>query len=313
MNFDILHKKKLRLLVVGDIMVDWFSVCCQNRKSAEIDGYILDVEQDFFVLGGAANVYNNLKGFACNVVLAGAVGKDYFGKLVKKSLSDLTYIMHTDYTTVKHRYYVNNKQVTRVDKDKYFKFDKHTYDKFITKIQNDIKNFDAVLISDYNKGFCDEKLINDLALTCKKNNIKLYIDSKKDNITAFKNVYLLKVNEKEFYNLYHKSYKETSPDEITKSLVDNNINNLLLTLGDKGMIIYNANNQVFSCNAQTIENADVIGAGDVAFSSFAFADVAGLHCHESLQFANLCAGFSVSFPFTKSIEIDEFKKWLEKR
>ena len=105
------------ILVVGDIMVDYFTYCKPIKKSAEVDINVCNIINEEYSLGGAANVWNNIKGFDVNCILCGAIGKDTFGDFVETNINDNNLIIYNEKTTTKHRFYENNKQVFRIDQD----------------------------------------------------------------------------------------------------------------------------------------------------------------------------------------------------
>jgi bifunctional ADP-heptose synthase (sugar kinase/adenylyltransferase) len=134
----------------------------------------------------------------------------------------------------------------------------------------ELKNYDAIVISDYNKGFITEKLIIELKIKNKKN-IPVFVDSKKTNLKIFDNFYV-KVNEKEFAN--------------AKSIPENN---LIVTLGAQGA---RWENKIYT--SEEVEVFDVCGAGDVFLSSFVYGMIFYKNPVKSIMFANRCASLSVT-------------------
>ena len=115
-----MYKYSPDILVVGDVMLDHYLIGLTNRISPEAPVPIVDIIEEKWVLGGAANVANNLISIRSNVTLAGIIGKDENGYRLKniireKGINDL--ILESSYrrTTTKSRVISTNQQLVRID------------------------------------------------------------------------------------------------------------------------------------------------------------------------------------------------------
>ena len=296
------------ILVVGDIMVDYFTYCKPIKKSAEVDINVCNIINEEYSLGGAANVWNNIKGFDVNCILCGAIGKDTFGDFVETNINDNNLIIYNEKTTTKHRFYENNKQVFRIDQDIICNFSNQQYSNVLSKINN--MSLDAIIISDYRKGFCQKDFVENIIKIANNKNIFVSVDSKDTDISKFSNANLLKINKQEYLNLQKKEFDINDVNNIQKFLTKHNIKNLLVTLGEQGMTLVNHKGKVYSTNSIFVNNADVIGAGDCVLSSYTVGVLNNLSPIECLTLATNCASYCVSKIGTESFSIEKYKREL---
>lgn len=294
-----------QILIVGDIIVDAFYFCGSNKKSAEVNIPIAFLESQELRLGGASNVWNNIKGLNVNATLCGSIGRDKYGKFIKDNLKNSSILTQSKKTTTKHRYYVNNKQIFRLDDDYICNHGKQVYDNLLDKIKK--LDIDAIIISDYLKGFCKEYFITNLMNLARKNKIFVAVDSKCKIISKYNGANLLKINKHEFQHIFNKQFSLDNLEDVRSFLIKNNIEKLLITLGEDGMVLVD-NKNVIIANAKAIKNADVIGAGDCVISSYLVAHLNSFSDKDCLNFACQCAEYCVSKIGTKNFNINEYKK-----
>lgn len=152
----------------------------------------------------------------------------------------------------------------RVDKEK-------TLDKWDMITPDPIDSYDAIVISDYGKGFVDyahiEKLREDFRGP-------MFLDTKKTDLAAFNNIFV-KINELEY----------NRRDSIN--------NQLIVTLGDRGAMYKVFNHEEYYC-APEVEVFDVCGAGDTFLSAFAYKYLQTESVSSSMDFAIMAASKTVS-------------------
>ena len=166
--------------VIGDLMLDQYHIGSVSRVSPEAPVQILDVEQSYWTLGGAANVAHNLikLGSDSKVRLMGAVGDDESGARLIKMLKEmdvdtsLVRIINGRKTTVKTRFLAGQKQLLRVD----YQQNDNVFESFLPDITNDI---DVVIFSDYDYGVINRSMINHIT---SRSNIKTIADPKFKNL-----------------------------------------------------------------------------------------------------------------------------------
>ena len=176
MSYDF---SKLKVLVIGDFMIDEYIFGSSKRMSPEAPVPVLIPEETQVLPGGAGNVVLNLHALGANVSCLGYVGNDYAGNKLKQLLNEkkinTEQLFLTDYkTTIKKRFISNDKQVLRVDSEE-------IVNDWIPNISYDFSNYDLIILSDYNKGV----LNNDWFTRINFKNI--FVDPKKDNFSFYSN------------------------------------------------------------------------------------------------------------------------------
>ena len=153
----IANFKDARVLVVGDLILDEFLWGDVSRISPEAPVPVVWVKKESFMPGGASNVANNLSSLGARVYLAGVVGDDERGAILKGELEqrgvDTTGIVVDDSrpTILKTRVVAQHQQVVRIDKERVDPLGPNVAAKLVRYIESVIKDMDAVIIEDYGK------------------------------------------------------------------------------------------------------------------------------------------------------------------
>jgi D-beta-D-heptose 7-phosphate kinase/D-beta-D-heptose 1-phosphate adenosyltransferase len=188
----------MNIIIIGDIMLDINQNSVIERNASESVIPIYDILDVNYILGGAANVALNLTKLETNVELISVIGNDQFGKIIKNILQDngvnnKLFIDNDRKTTQKNRIFVENKLKVRYDieqtNDISFTLEEEVLNYILEK-----KNIDAIIISDYDKGFITENLCQNVINYANNNNIFTFIDPKIKNYLKYKNCFLLKPN-----------------------------------------------------------------------------------------------------------------------
>ena len=185
-----------RIAVIGDMMLDGYYWGDVKRFSPEAPVPVLEVEEEFFRFGGAANV-------ALNPIPIGVIGDDNFGAIFSSLLNeskisaDGILIDDSRPTTTKTRVIADSQHVVRIDKEskEYLntKMEGEIFD-YVKKIINDL---DGIILQDYNKGVLSESLITKIVSEANEMNKLITVDPKFDNFWSYKNVTVFKPNRKE--------------------------------------------------------------------------------------------------------------------
>ena len=144
------------ILVIGDVMLDQYVSGSTDRLSPEAPVPVVKIDSQFSVLGGAANVANNLAALGANVSLLGVVGRDDNARIVNELLEAkgiANQLLDEDiFTTVKTRVISRNQQMVRVDREEVFSDE----DAFVNHLSGVLSFFQgsAIIVSDYAKGVC---------------------------------------------------------------------------------------------------------------------------------------------------------------
>lgn len=306
------NAKNKKVAVIGDVMLDRFFWGSVSRISPEAPVPVIDVEEESFHLGGAANVAKNLSSLGLIPVLFGILGDDNSGKIFYEIatsngiIADGLYMDKNRPTTVKTRIIGNNQHIARIDREVRDKISLDAEDFILTKLK-DIKDLAAIILEDYNKGLLTESLINSIIIFSLDNNIPVFVDPKSENFFSYRKCTLFKPNRKEAANALRMNLK-TKDDIITagKKLLEKiECKNVLITLGSEGMYLFEDNGNIYSVPTFARKVADVSGAGDTTIATLCAGWVGGASVKDASALANYAAGLVVEKPGIVSVDINE--------
>lgn len=306
------------ILVVGDVILDQYIQGSVSRISPEAPVPVVLEKERFYVPGGAANVAHNLAGLGVKVTLAGRIGQDEEGRIFKSALQKQkinTRAIFSDKrlpTILKTRVIAQHQQVVRVDREKSnLKGDNAIITKIKTYIKNHIKAYDAIVISDYGKGLITPEMIDFLMRLASENNVVVTVDPKVEHFTYYSNVTAITPNLTEAENAIRnikvtESSRKRLKINFDKLVTDEQINEagnkllaylkldcLLITLGERGMRVFQKNKPVHAISTKAIEVYDVSGAGDAVIAVFTLGIACGLTKIQAAELANIAAGIVV--------------------
>lgn len=309
------NSKEKKVAVIGDIMLDRYFWGNVTRVSPEAPVPVIDIEKESFHLGGAANVANNLFSLGVDPVLCGVVGDDNTGNIFKSIAQSKgmnikgIYVDKTRPTTVKTRIIGNNQQIARLDREIRKDIDEKA-EKFILKNLTELSELSGIIFEDYNKGTISEKMIKRIIDFAKAEDIPVFVDPKFNNFFAFEDVFVMKPNKKEAQNALGMNL-ETKEDILKagKILLERlNCNNVLLTLGSKGMMLFESGGKISSIPTIARQVADVSGAGDTAIATLSVSIAGGADIKEAASISNYASGAVCELPgivsITKEMIID---------
>ena len=300
--------QKIRVLVVGDVMLDQFIWGSVSRISPEAPVPVLDFARESFMPGGAANVARNLVSLATPTELFGAIGNDDAARKLLKLLGeqkigcDGLVKNPARHTSVKTRIVAHQQQVVRVDRETRSGLDEKTTASLLAEFRNKITRADAVIVGDYGKGVVTQPLLNDVKQICSARGIWLSLDPKPVHHLNLNGLSLITPNRKEAFEL------AALPDETKNAnpLADKNLmlvaeqllNEvrpalLLITLGELGMLLCQRGQKPFHIPTVAQEVFDVSGAGDTVIATFTLAIAAGASPLEAAILSNHAAGIVV--------------------
>ena len=287
--------KKIKVLIVGDAMIDSYMWGTINRQSPEAPIPIVDIENYEKKLGGAANVASNIKALGATPILCSVIGnedKGFFDLMKRENLSTKGILQEERKTTVKTRIISENKHQLRVDEEDTFPIINES--DFIKHSTDLMSNVHVVIFQDYNKGVLTKHVINSLVEFATKKQIPTLVDPKKENYWQYKGVSLFKPNTKELIESNSETEAlclENVSKIVTKQRKQLNAKSFLLTLSEKGVFIQTENEEhLYPAYKRTI--IDVSGAGDAVIATAALALAKKLDYHILAQLANLAGGLS---------------------
>jgi len=303
-----------KILVIGDIMLDRYWKGSIDRISPEAPVPIINISSSIDKPGGAANVAKNLTDLDIDVTLIGIVGKDEANEkiteLVEKQGIRFEKVVDPKIrTTIKLRVLGKNQQLMRIDHEDKNK-SKLKRD-LINKIQKNLHNIDAIIISDYDKGVV-KPIIKDVIKKATKLNIKVFVDPKGNDFSCYANSYLVKPNQKEFENIM--GIPENISDLESRALKLKNklkVNALLITRGKDGMLLVH-DGKIIKYKAYQHDVFDVTGAGDTVISVLAASVVTKKNLQTSVKLSNIAASLTIQKLGATSVTKEDLKNAVKK-
>lgn len=293
--------KDIRILVVGDIMLDTYIIGDVTRISPEAPVPIVVPKEKLHKLGGAGNVVANLRGFGIETEFCGLRGNDDYGIVLRDLLLDIgagveRFITYDRVkTTEKIRIMASHRstQMLRIDYDmdlSDYKIRSHISNMLYESLCTPVK-FDAAIISDYNKGVVSKYVLK--ALT---NRIPLIIaDPKPANSKLYDGIFAIVPNEKEL-----KEMRLTGIPKVTY---------IIETKGSEGMVIHNSDpdSNWMTIPSKDVKVFDVTGAGDTVIAILTTCQCLGMDIVTSCEIANECAHYAVSTFGTSVVPLEILK------
>ena len=307
--------KKARVLVVGDIMHDVFIWGKVRRISPEAPVPVVEASRETTLLGGSANVVNNIVALGAKAALAGVIGTDHAGDAVEKAL-DLIRVDRSCVrrgtrrpTAVKTRIIAHNQQVVRVDREDKRPLKPETTEAMWLGIERVMRRMDAVIVSDYAKGVVSAELMDRLRALCIKKGKVLAIDPKPEHKDWYHGADVITPNNKEASEMA--GFEIETDADLDRAgqllLAELECRALLITRGEKGMSLFRPAKRPVHVPARAREVYDVTGAGDTVVATLAVALAAGLSITDAVEAANLAASIVVAKLGTSVATVEEIR------
>ena len=314
--------KKVKIAVVGDIMLDDYLIGTVDRISPEAPVPVVLIKKEKFVLGGAGNVINNLATLGAKSYCYGLVGDDIDGDRLIASMKNLgvdtSAIIRSEErpTIVKRRILGGSQQLLRLDWEDPSDINVILEDAILEKFEEKIDEIDGIILSDYDKGVLTPKVSTEIIKMAKKKGKIVVVDPKPSNVENYIGASSMTPNRKETELCLGNSRKK-SIDEIGKEIREKiELENLLMTRSEEGVSLYEED-KVTNIPTFAKEVFDVTGAGDTVISVYTLAKAAGATWEEAAKIANTAAGVVVGKIGTSTVTVDEiisfydeiYKEW----
>ena len=313
---DIDKFSRLKVLVIGDLMLDEYLWGRVDRISPEAPVPVVAVEKESRTLGGAGNVINNLVAMGANVAAVGTVGmgkagRDVMDKLTELSVDTAGIISEPERpTTRKTRIIASSQQVLRIDREITQQISAGTFEKLTAKLTKAVSQMDLIIISDYAKGLVTKELVAKTVALAKDAGVVTLADPKSMDFTKYFGVTVLTPNKKEAG--LAAGIDIQSPEDIdtaaARIMDKSGINKLLITCGKDGMALYETDKPSVTIASKARQVFDVSGAGDTVISLLGLGLASGASFEASAGLANLAAGIVVAKVGTATASIDELKQ-----
>ena len=310
---------KHKILVLGDVMLDEYLWGNVSRISPEAPVPVVEVVKESIKLGGAANVALNVKTLGDEPILVGVTGDDGNGEKMLEVLrgaqikGEGIFADNSRMTTIKTRVIAHNQQVVRADRENPEEISEKLGGEIIGFVKRKLPEIDGVIVSDYGKGVIAYKLLSELIELCRRNNVFIAVDPKETHFMNYKQVSLITPNHHEAGFAYGKRIKDESIlEEVGWGLLEKlRVESLLITRGEKGMSLFEANRTLTHFPTRAKKVYDVTGAGDTVISAFTSAVAAGANYKESALISNHAAGIVVGEIGTAQVTKEELMKDLQ--
>jgi rfaE bifunctional protein kinase chain/domain len=305
--------KGLKVAVVGDMMLDCYFQGDVKRISPEAPVPIVEVGNEFFRFGGAANVALNILKLGGTPLPVGVIGYDNDGSIFTSLVNELNinpdgiFLDEERSTTSKTRVIANDQHVVRIDKESKEYLAKKIQGKIFKYLEAHSNSLNAIILQDYNKGVLSPSLIERIVRLANSKNIIITVDPKFNNFFSFKNVTVFKPNRKEAEDVL--GMKIISDEDISfagnKILERLDAKYVLLTLGKEGIAVFEKGKPEKRMSTRARKVADVSGAGDTVISTLTMALAAKANIIEASYLANYAGGIVCGEIGIVPIELDK--------
>jgi len=303
----ILEKfQDVRILVIGDVIVDHFIWGTVSRISPEAPVPVVNVGREELLLGGSANVLRNIvslggSGGLCGMIGSDAMGEEFLHLMEALPASTDGLIAGGRPTTVKTRVVAQGQQVVRFDREETGAPAGKTLHRLLAYLETHLPEFDAVIVSDYAKGVINEELmarLHQLLTTIrqeKKRRIPLIVDPKPSNLHRFVGATIITPNnhEAEIMSGMAITDGQSLPAAARHIREEIDCRAVLITRGEAGMALWQEDGTLVTIPTTAKEVYDVTGAGDTVAATLALGLATGCSTEEAAVLANYAAGIVV--------------------
>ena len=290
---------RLKVLIIGDLMIDSYTWGRVSRISPEAPVPVVNVIRRESRLGGAGNVVINIASLGATAVICSVIGDDAPGRELQKIILDSN--LSTEglivepgrMTTVKERIIAGSQQVVRVDSETENSISLSSQQALLTLIKRSISDVDVIIFEDYDKGVLNDSLIQAVISMAKENNIPTVVDPKRKNFFAYKGATLFKPNLHELRDGLGLMPSDFDADHLAETVrkfkVSQEFTGVFVTLSERGVYIDFENDQQL-IPAHIRQISDVSGAGDTVISIAACVLALGGSTEQIASLANLGGG-----------------------
>ncbi len=292
--------RDVRIAVLGDCMLDVYLTGSVGRISPEAPVPVVQVRQERWAPGGAANVAAAVVALGASCDLVGVVGLDPAGHQLVDALEglgvagDRLVTVPERSTTTKTRVMARHQHVVRFDRETEADVSDLVAERLLAQLRELAGEVDAIVLQDYNKGALVPSVIRGAIDAAKKHDIPSVADPKFRRFFDYSGVHVFKPNALELAAALGLPAAPRKPGELHEARQRVGCNHLLLTLAEDGMLLYGGGEELHHIRAVTRDVYDVSGAGDIVTATLAVCMAAGGTEFEAARVANYAAGVEVS-------------------
>ena len=301
---------KVKVLVVGDIMLDSYWQGATQRISPEAPVPVVQVNDMTKRIGGSGNVAMNITSLGGDASLYALTGDDVYGRelaelLTESGIRNFCQVEPNIQTTSKLRVLSQHQQLIRLD----FEKPHHEVDisPLLDQYEQGLAAADVVVISDYAKGLLEDA--QPFIQLANKHSVPVLIDPKKDSFANYAGAWLLTPNQKEFESVVGRVSNQTELEDKAREIIEqHNIHGLLITQGEKGMTLVVDQQPVEHFPAHAKEVYDVTGAGDTVIAALSVAAASGYELKDAVNLSCKAAAIVVGRVGTSSVTVEDIQE-----
>jgi len=313
---------KLKVGVIGDVMLDTYMWGHVERISPEAPVPVVSLDKKEHRIGGAGNVALNARSLGADVFILTVAGDDEDAQKLEQLLKEKS--IHTDHflkskqrlTTNKTRIISRNQQMMRLDAELTNDLEKKDEEALVGQLRAFIQANDphVMIFEDYNKGVLTERVIHEVMTICKDAGVITAVDPKRKNFFSYHNADIFKPNLKEVKEGLNLLFDEVHPSLLNsihselKNILEHSIS--LITLSDKG-VFYQQDNKASIIPSHLRNISDVSGAGDTVIAVAAVVYAATKNVHLAAEIANIAGGLVCEEVGTVAINKDKLQHECE--
>jgi len=290
------------VLVVGDLMLDRYQWGEVARISPEAPVPVVDVREETYRLGGAANVAANCKALGAVPHLIGVVGEDATADLLRQDLLGerldvMGILVDPDRpTSLKTRVVARGQHVVRTDHESRAELTGDVALALLERARSGLESADAVVISDYGKGVVTKNLLESLLPEARRRGVPVCVDPKDTHFNSYTEVAVITPNQYEAAEvLGYKLRDEASLTRAGKELLERlHSDCVLITRGSDGMSLFEQGGRRTDFPVAARRVYDVTGAGDTVVGTYAVSLAGGAEPREAALLATHAAGLVVA-------------------
>lgn len=305
-----------KILVVGDIILDEYLWGMANRLSPEAPVPVLEVKRKTYLLGGAANVANNISAMGAQAMLCGVIGDDLYSgvllDLLKKNKINTDFVIKdkTRPTTVKTRLIAqNNKHLARIDNESLDSISSEVSKHVFENVEQVIDDIDLIILSDYVISVLGAKLIKDIVKLANRHDKIVLMDPKGQDFSKYEGVDILVPNMEEA--LIATKSSRTKPVKKIAEALRKIADKVIITQSSNGVYYYDGADEI-NLDSFSTDVVDATGAGGsfVALLGLGLI-VSDFNYSESIHLANYAAAAAVRKVGTFAVKPVQLKEIID--
>ena len=298
----------LRVLVVGDAMLDRTLEGEVERISPEAPVPVLRRTSQYARPGGAANVAANVVAMGGSALLVGLAGDDDAGEALRGELAsagiDSRLVESERRTTVKTRVVAGRQHIVRIDDEESVPARGEEESRLLAAVAATVRDSDGVVVSDYAKGAVTPRVVSAALGAARELGLPSVVDPKHRDLGRYEGAGVLVPNRGEAFAAASLDGSGTAA-EAGRALIDRyDVGAVLITLGAEGMMLFERGREPFALPSRARSVYDVTGAGDTVVATLGLALAAGTDLPRAAAMSTLAAGVAVERVLTAAVTAD---------